>query len=378
MIRFLLLIILNLSITQAQNIYPSCPHSTDLQLISSGNFKTISNGKVCLVIDITKGNIPLLQSSFEGDGNYGRNVLKDDGITLEMVSLVSGDNSGSVLTTQSSEFTPTFYIVEHSVDVITIQLDVMIIVEDIKASESWLITLTNSSNFMDFQVLNGILEDLDFENDRKTNLLAIERSFNIASFSITGFYDSGPIQMKDANDDASYFSSNEGINRLYSLGDTGGDVDDNTAVRAFNGCLDIMFEEDDSSSIAQTILISEVGKRTNFKEVVIGVYPTLERWTENQSNKAELLDITSASNKWKSNHKKLAPNNHDFPLLSSGTSALNLQDQAAFLTGIYASPVGCLCTHTSQINDGESLGQIATTIARPDRGYSGTYNYFDP
>jgi len=181
-----------------------------------------------------------LQSSFEGDGNYGRNVLKDNGITLEMVSLVSGDNSGSVLTTQSSEFTPTFYIVEHSVDVITIQLDVMIIVEDIKASESWLITLTNSSNFMDFQVLNGILEDLDFENDRKANLLAIERSFNIASFSITGFYDSGPIQMKDANDDASYFSSNEGINRLYSLGDTGGDVDDNTAVRAFNGCLDII------------------------------------------------------------------------------------------------------------------------------------------
>lgn len=24
------------------------------------------------------------------------------------------------------------------------------------------------------------------------------------------------------------------------------------------------------------------------------------------------------------------------------------------------------------------LGQIATTIARPDRGYGGTYNYFDP
>jgi hypothetical protein len=24
------------------------------------------------------------------------------------------------------------------------------------------------------------------------------------------------------------------------------------------------------------------------------------------------------------------------------------------------------------------VGQIATTIARPDRGYGGTYNYFDP
>jgi hypothetical protein len=24
------------------------------------------------------------------------------------------------------------------------------------------------------------------------------------------------------------------------------------------------------------------------------------------------------------------------------------------------------------------LGQIATTVARPSRGYAGTYNYFDP
>ena len=27
---------------------------------------------------------------------------------------------------------------------------------------------------------------------------------------------------------------------------------------------------------------------------------------------------------------------------------------------------------------GKRVAQAATTIARPDRGYSGTYNYFDP
>ena len=32
----------------------------------------------------------------------------------------------------------------------------------------------------------------------------------------------------------------------------------------------------------------------------------------------------------------------------------------------------------NQVEEGQTLGQIATTIARPDRGYQGTYNYFDP
>lgn len=36
------------------------------------------------------------------------------------------------------------------------------------------------------------------------------------------------------------------------------------------------------------------------------------------------------------------------------------------------------CTRAGIQGKGEKLGQIATTIARSDRGYAGTYNYFDP
>jgi hypothetical protein len=32
----------------------------------------------------------------------------------------------------------------------------------------------------------------------------------------------------------------------------------------------------------------------------------------------------------------------------------------------------------SVFSQGFTVAQIATTIARPDRGYGGTYNYFDP
>lgn len=54
------------------------------------------------------------------------------------------------------------------------------------------------------------------------------------------------------------------------------------------------------------------------------------------------------------------------------------------MTGIYGSAPGCLCTFPNapacpgMEGKHQKLGQIATTVARPDRGYGGTYNYFDP
>jgi hypothetical protein len=53
-------------------------------------------------------------------------------------------------------------------------------------------------------------------------------------------------------------------------------------------------------------------------------------------------------------------------------------DLEALLTGMSASSPGCLCTYKNEVVSGKQVAQIATTIARPDRGYSGTYNYFDP
>jgi len=50
----------------------------------------------------------------------------------------------------------------------------------------------------------------------------------------------------------------------------------------------------------------------------------------------------------------------------------------ALMTGAYGSAPGCLCTYENEVVKGKKVSQIATTIARPDRGYSGTYNYFDP
>ena len=76
----------------------------------------------------------------------------------------------------------------------------------------------------------------------------------------------------------------------------------------------------------------------------------------------------------------VAPNNRDFPVLGLPGAGKNLpeDDLAALLTGAYGTSPGCLCTYPSAVKRGETVGQIATTIANPGRGYSGTYNYFDP
>lgn len=79
----------------------------------------------------------------------------------------------------------------------------------------------------------------------------------------------------------------------------------------------------------------------------------------------------------------LAAGDYDFPPLSlpadyDPATHVAVDDMRGFLTGIYASPVGCLCTHKNCVVDGQTLGQIGTSINRPDRGYANNYNFFDP
>ena len=85
----------------------------------------------------------------------------------------------------------------------------------------------------------------------------------------------------------------------------------------------------------------------------------------------------------------LGPNNMDFPVFPIPfASADNLRPDMAlrnlipdmpeldirtFLTGIYASPVGCLQSYF-ELRD----GTIAPTISHPDVGYSPDTNFFDP
>ena len=76
-----------------------------------------------------------------------------------------------------------------------------------------------------------------------------------------------------------------------------------------------------------------------------------------------------------SSSQDIAGNDRNFPCLNL-TTGPNIPDYdlESYMTGIYGSSVGCLCTYDNEVVAGKRVAQIATTIARPDRGYSGTYN----
>ena len=75
----------------------------------------------------------------------------------------------------------------------------------------------------------------------------------------------------------------------------------------------------------------------------------------------------------------LSPNDRPFPVGGVPVGAsLGGRDLEAMLTGIYGSAVGALTTFDNEVKAGVRVAQIATTIARPDRGYQGHYNFFDP
>ncbi|GMH98096.1 hypothetical protein TrVE_jg12681 [Triparma verrucosa] len=237
------------------------------------------------------------------------------------------------------------------------------------------ITITLSEDDRFFEVTTST-------NGNPSMTIPFYRNFLFKTSSITAFYEGGPVQMKDANKDEGFFYSGENLLRVYSLGAEGGDVSDTIPSRALNAGVDIMFEEEASKSIiiSGSSNLDDEEYLSGFKTVLIGDLPSgkMDVWG------AE-LDVSASASAHSSSSTssfKLGATNRDLPSLSIpqdwSPSSLPLVDLQSYLTGIYASPVGCLCTHVNQVEEGQTLGQIATTIARPDRGYSDTYNYFDP
>ena len=88
------------------------------------------------------------------------------------------------------------------------------------------------------------------------------------------------------------------------------------------------------------------------------------------------------SSQWSSS-LRLLPNSFDFPILPDVVGddveeGVELADLHVFMTGVFASAVGNIFSHDNAVVPGERVAQMATTIHRPDVGYAGTYNYFDP
>lgn len=145
----------------------------------------------------------------------------------------------------------------------------------------------------------------------------VYRSFLFQTSSITAFYDgSGPVQMKDANQDEGHFYSQEKLSRVYSLGAEGGDVSETIPCRAADSSVDIKFEEETPS---QTVIFSGSsnldGGLSGFQTLLVGdlpIPPKMDMWgaaaTSAPSSPKPVKSSTSSF--------KLSATNRDLPGLS--------------------------------------------------------------
>lgn len=321
----------------------------------------LSNGYAC--VSVQCGKIATAVADFDGAAAWNSNILAPGGITLQ-----AEDGQGTIFSSASLQ------PVDIAVNIVTnTSQSIVVAISGIAtatsnpvATEVWTLSLAAGDRAVMFAAAGKTVS--------ASALRAVRRQWETAPSSIYGFFAGGVVQMKGAVGGSDFYPSADALPRVYALGGSGA----TDQAQVGNMSWDMQLQ---GSSRAQTVLMSSSSGNpywSGIQEVLAGGLPdsTLDKWMlgwQGSPTNAIPVGIT-----W--NHTiRLGLNSLDFPV---GQLALqpNLprDDLHAALMGIYASPAGCLCTHMNEVADGVAVGQIATTIARPTRGYSGTYNYFDP
>jgi hypothetical protein len=214
-------------------------------------------------------------------------------------------------------------------------------------TSSWTIALAAGERFC--QV------DISVEALRSGSLASICIGSYFSLPSVYGLFERGVVQRM--NSGAPYFATSNPLHRFYALG--GG------------ACVDL-----EAEGQRESILLNAARSDTRtfynagLQSVLVGSYPTQERWSEEQWGQAQAVQI-SASQRWTAS-LRLGANNYDFPIVNIPTNSQMLfADIRAFATAIYATTVGSLVSY-------EFSGKVSPTLATPERGYSSLYNFFDP
>jgi hypothetical protein len=320
---------------------------------------SLSNGYARAVVDTAHPQITSLCGAFDGSGKW-KSILAADGFRLERE-----DEDGTVYSSASGAAQqPTVTVLSNTSDLVSVRVDGIVdLVGSPLVRESWQLSLSAGSRSIELRVEGGLLHDAQARAVRHGLYLSTPTS-------ITGLFSQGVVQMKGARPRADFFGTNDTASRVFALG-SGGALD----LRATHNV-----------SVNTVLLSSSSGHPywSGVQHVVAGDFAPRDRWCGGWAGQpARSLTRGTA---WTSS-LTLSPNDRAFPTgdvpapPSSSASApplLGGRDLEALLTGIYGSAVGPLCTFPNRVTPGMHVAQIATTIARPDRGYQGNYNFFDP
>jgi len=221
-------------------------------------------------------------------------------------------------------------------------------------TSDWTLSLDANSHYMDLSVKISAV--------KAANILSAQLAFYTVPKSIYALYqDRGVIQMMDAPS-RSISTCEPVLARTYALG---GGV----------GCFELWPTSE--TTITKTTVFSskaDTFSRTGFHVVVVGNYPTCDKW-QNSQNWGDASNIAIDTNKTWTIHVQLFANEYDFPasMIPQADFESSFDDVRARLTAIYATVVGALVSYYP-----ETPGEISPTIASPEHSYSDMYNFYDP
>eukprot|EP01062_Namystynia_karyoxenos_P056453 TRINITY_DN47418_c0_g1_i1.p1 TRINITY_DN47418_c0_g1~~TRINITY_DN47418_c0_g1_i1.p1 ORF type:complete len:912 (+),score=201.92 TRINITY_DN47418_c0_g1_i1:73-2736(+) len=329
-------------------------------------FAALGNGYTCAVFDVAFPRLVELRGDFRGQGRYGANVIAGPGAALE-----SEDQHGAVRSSTTAGPANVTVLSGARGGAAVLRIDG--VADGARAAESWTLTLSPQSRSLRVETAGQLVGPA-------SELRAVRHSWPFAPTSIYALFDRGVVQMKGKDADH-WYASADGLSRIYALGGPGGDLD-----TAGNMSVALRRKPTAGQGASQLVVIGSSNRSpySTFQAVLAAAPPpNRDSWLDNWSKGWSAVAAAAIGSVQWTTDLEIAPNDADFPaqgatgdVAISNTVAYN--DLRAMLTGIYGSPVGQLCTHDNAVKEGERVGQMATTIARPSYGYSGNYNFFDP
>ena len=330
-----------------------------MQAYSTPTLLHLSNAHLQATFDLRFPGITSLLASYAG-GAFTETLALPIRLEVE-------DDDGHVHA--STDGAPAdLQVIVHSNTSDLVNISIANIVDNVAAplvTETWTVALNASSRRISLSIAGRAL--------RKASLRAVRHGLYLRATSIHGLFSRGVVQMKGAPSGKDFLASIDAVSRVYAMG--GGTA------------MDVRFEGAPARANRTTVLLSSNSGNpywSGMQRVVIGNYRDYDTWDLGWSGKPSVAVDAGAT--W-TDTVQIAPNDRNFPpplddayALGPGDGArpADSDDLEAIHTAIFGSAVGVLCSYDNEVVQGKRVAQAATTIARPDRGYSGTYNYFDP
>ncbi|KAJ1434219.1 hypothetical protein B484DRAFT_417533, partial [Ochromonadaceae sp. CCMP2298] len=390
--------------------------SAEVQWREEAGLIEIENGYTRLSLNTQSGSIVSLAADFHGLGKYGENVLAAP-FGLEVVRAKdncseAGGKGGGKGEGKGGEW------LRRDAGGVSLRLSVVDCASDPLVQESWTVSLDQHERAARLGVEGGVVQG------RREQVSVIRHTVYTTSTSLYALFERGVAQRM--GDVGACMGSYDTLNRAYALG--GGAALDvlHSAQKGPGGSGTVSAGMGAGGQPTRTVLRSASAKGTPptpsygsaVEYVLHGQYPNTQydfstAWGARCWDGAPPTAVDD-SLKW-GLEWSLLPNDFDFPALplnnlrtgdgkggeggesgskgerddgngggeggkggeggygGYGVPGLPFPQLRALLTGIYASPAGCLQSYYHQ-----QAGTIAPTIAHPDVGYTPDTNFFDP